>query len=231
MSGPRLVEAGPLAVGRDAIDDAFFTGGGVQEPLAIGRQRPDVALARLEEGGRLPAAIDLVDLSVWRGRHVQAAVRRRRDRVRLELRGVEERRPFALPVDLEDPAFIPGPDKQRPVASRHQRPDKRRRGFVDELGRLAEQQLPSTVDRQVLDVALEKIGLRRGKKELRRRGLGRDDRSEEQPERKRGSEAGPKDQPDAFVSSARRQWLASGRRKRLAWSGSPTRRAWRCRAG
>ena len=85
-----------------------------------------------------------------------------------ELRAVEEDRASSLGVDAEDLALVAGADKQRTIAGREQRPEKRRRRLVDELGGGAEDELTVHVDRQVFDVAAEKIGLRLGLKEFRR---------------------------------------------------------------
>jgi hypothetical protein len=62
-------------------------------------------------------------------------------------------------VDLEDLPLVPGAEEERAVGSGHQSPDERRGRFVDQLGRWTKQQLSAAVDRQVLDVAFEKVGL------------------------------------------------------------------------
>jgi hypothetical protein len=87
--------------------------------------------------------------------------------VGLELGAVEEQRSFALRIDSKDLALVAGADEQRAVGLRDHRPQKRRRRLEHELGGLAERQLAVAVNRQVLDVALEKIGLGRRLEELR----------------------------------------------------------------
>src|SRR5262249_11278025 len=96
---------------------------------------------------------------------------RQRERVRLELGAVEEQRAFALRVDAEDLALVAGADEQRAVRRGDHRPQERRRSLVDLLGDRTERQLSVGVDREVLDVALEELTLRRCLEELRRGGL------------------------------------------------------------
>ncbi len=77
-------------------------------------------------------------------------------------------RAFARRIDAVHLAFVSRADEERPVASGHDGPDKRRRRFVDQLDRRPERELAASVDGQVVDLALQEVGLRRGLKELGR---------------------------------------------------------------
>ena len=110
----------------------------------------------------VPSARDLVDLAVGRGGDVEAAARRRRDRVHLELGGVEERRHLAVAADLGAPCPR---CRCRPTACRRASATTVHRNGAavsaetDAVG--PEEDAAVAVDRQVLDVALEEIGLGR----------------------------------------------------------------------
>ena len=78
------------------------------------------------------------------------------------------------------PSF-PVPRKSEPSGAGITRPEKRRRRFVDQLGGGPEHQLPAAVDREILDFALQEVGLGGGLEEFgdeacsdaRRDGTGR----------------------------------------------------------
>src|SRR5262249_29204064 len=72
----------------------------------------------------------------------------------------------------------------------------RRGGLVDELGRRTERELAATVDRQILDVALQEIGLCGGLKKFRRRSV----------ERQRKRQEGCHGQPWHFEADCRPQF-------------------------
>src|SRR4029077_14984843 len=93
-------------------------------------------------------------------------------------------RAFALRVDAEDLAFVAGPDEQRAVGGRHHRPEKRRGRLVHQLGDGTQRELTVAVDREVLDVAFEEIGLAHGLEELRRRCLKRHQRQDKSRRRR-----------------------------------------------
>src|SRR5262249_20729801 len=169
----RLVERLAFAVGRDLVNDAFVAGAREEIAFGVHGERPDVLVLGVEKRLRVAVAIDEIDLSVRRRRDEQPAVRRRCERVDFQLGAVEEQRPLALRVDLEDFAFVAAADKQRAVGLRGDRPQKRRGRFVHELGRRSERELAAAVDRQIVDVTLEELGLRRGLEEFRRGSLDR----------------------------------------------------------
>ena len=155
----RPVERPAFAVGRDLVDDALLAGAGVDVAVRVDRESPDVFLVGVEERGRRSAPIDLVDSALRRRCDVEPAVRRRRERVHLELVAVEQQRPFSLRIDLVHLAFVARADKQRPIGSGRDRPQRGRRCFVHQLDGRPEHELAVTVDRQVLDIAFQEIGL------------------------------------------------------------------------
>ena len=113
---------------------------------------------------------DLVDAAVGRGRHIQAATRRRRQRMNLELVRIEERGDLAVARNPEDLSFVAGARPQRAVRAGDQRPQEGRRRLGDLRRARSEEHASVAVNREVLDVALEEVGLRRDRPERRRGG-------------------------------------------------------------
>ena len=66
--------------------------------------------------------------------------------MRLELGRIEEPRTLPVGVDAKHLALVAGADEERAVRAGDERPDKRRRGLVHELGRGAEDQPAVRVD-------------------------------------------------------------------------------------
>src|SRR5581483_2435143 len=78
------------------------------------------------------------------------------------------------------------------------RPHERGRRFVDEVERRTEHELAARIDRQVLDVAFQKVGLRRRLKEFGRRSeCGRGGNGRQQ--RARGENNDTTDESDHYV--------------------------------
>ena len=128
-----------------------------------------------KNGVAWPLRVDLVDAAVRRGADVEAAVRRRRERVDFHLGAVEEHRAVAVAIDAHDLAVVAGAEEHRLVRPGEHRPDKRHAGVVHAPHLGPEHQAAVFVDRQVLDVAAEEIGLRRGLPEAGRRAGERSD--------------------------------------------------------
>ena len=166
----RPAERLAFAVGRNLVHDPLVASTRVDVACAIDCQRPDVLVLGIEEHRALAVAIDIVNAAVRRRADVDTAIRRESQRMHFELSTVEEHRAFALRVDPEHFAFVAGADEQRAIRLSDHRPEERRGGFIHQLRRRSERQLPVTVDREVVDVAFEEIGLRGGLEELRCRG-------------------------------------------------------------
>ena len=87
----------------------------------------------------------------------------------VELVGVEDDAPATIRFNAIEPTVVPTPDPDRPVRRAGQRPQHRRRR-VEECDRhRTEDEMPIGIDRQRLDVAAQKLGLRRHSPEGRRR--------------------------------------------------------------
>ena len=77
----------------------------------------------------------------------------------LEFLGVEEDRPLARRIDAVDLALVTAACVNGPVGSGDHRPDERSVGFVDRRRRRAERQSSEGIDREVLDLPAEELGL------------------------------------------------------------------------
>src|SRR4029078_7695427 len=132
------------------------------------------------EGLRRAGGRDVVDPGVGRSADEGPAARRERERVHFHLRRVEEVRGLAVAPDLQDLAFVAGAGPQRTVGAGEDRPEERGRSLGNLRRGRTEEDAAVAVDREVVYVTLEEIGLRRDRPERRRRG--REDR--------RGGESG-----------------------------------------
>jgi hypothetical protein len=80
---------------------------------------------------------------------------------------VEERRRLAVARDLQHLSFVARARPERAVGAGHERPDERRGGLGDLRRGRAEKDASVAVDRQVLDISLEEVGLRGDRPERR----------------------------------------------------------------
>ena len=157
-----------FAFRRNLVDDALVAGRGEDVAGAIHGQRPDVLVVRIEERGGLSPGVDLVDASIGRSADVNCARRRRRQRVHFHLAAVVEHRAFAGAIHANHLAVVTGAEKHRPVGRRERGPYERHTGVVNagQLG--AQRQAAVLVNRQLIDIAAQEIGLGRRLPEARR---------------------------------------------------------------
>ncbi len=87
----------------------------------------------------------------------------------LELLRIEERRQLAVLADAEDLAFVARSGPERAVGVSDDAPEKWRRRFGQQRRRGPGEDAPVAVDRKVLDVPFQEVGLRRDGPERRRR--------------------------------------------------------------
>ena len=167
------VERCAFPVGRDPVHYALVACGRVDHAARVHGERPDVLVLRVEESRRGAVAVDLVDFAVRRRPDVEHAVGCHGKRVNLQFGAVEEHRPFAVGAHPIHLALVAGAEVERAVSSGRNRPDKRRRRLVDEVDGRAEHELTAGINRQIVDFALQEIGLRGGLEKLRGRGVQR----------------------------------------------------------